>query len=662
MSNPPPGQLPDQINPDVVMMVCTAGHVDHGKTRLVTLLTGCQTDTLKEEQERGLTIELGFAPCFLGHNLCVGLVDVPGHEKFVKNMVAGVSGIGMTILVIAADDGVMPQTVEHVQIMELLGVRRGLVALTKIDLVSPERRQQCLGEIREFLKDTFLAQAPICPVSSKTGEGYGEFYDTLVQQVGQIVQRRRAGLFRMPIESVFVHSGIGTIVTGIPIDGAVEVGMLVETAPGRQAGKIRSIQRFLREAAEGGQGQCLALNIPDFNKRPPVRGEVVCLPGCLTPASCFHVRLQTIAGLGKPLHNAEEIKFHAGTSEEPGKLYLLDAAELGPGASGLATVALSNPVAAAAHDRFILRRLSPAATIAGGEILAASLAEHRPRKMVLLPWLREYQTRFGGLDPATPEGREKLLEGCLWRDYPQGAHLSVLAKTALLPDRVARETAARMAASNRLLWLTEDHLIHAETYPKRLAEVESRLQRLCQEKKLFSLPLSDVRPNADWPPALWNKIEADLTRRNLVKRSGDKYLFPGAVDRMPAADRALMDRVLRTYQDTGFHSPRPDELPELLHAPLSDVTRLLQHLYNEGRLVRLADNVILSIGHMKTAQELVVKTIQQKGILNSADFKYQIDSTRKYALAILDYLDARRITVRIQNDRKLTSEYQKQLL
>jgi selenocysteine-specific elongation factor len=205
----PPGLLRPEAHPDVVMMICTAGHVDHGKTKLVRLLTGCETDRLKEEQERGMTIELGFAPCFLGGNICIGIVDVPGHERFIKTMVAGVSGIDMTILVIAADDGIMPQTVEHLQIMELLGVRGGIVALTKIDMVPHEMAQQRIGEIEEFLKGSFLEGARICPVSSETFEGYGEFYDALVSYAGQIKREHRGGVFRMPVERAFSRQGRG---------------------------------------------------------------------------------------------------------------------------------------------------------------------------------------------------------------------------------------------------------------------------------------------------------------------------------------------------------------------------------------------------------------------------------------------------------------------
>ena len=391
MKQCPPGQLRADVNPDVIMMICTAGHVDHGKTQLVKLLTGCNTDVLKTEQERGLTIELGFAPCFLGNNLAVGIVDVPGHEKFVKNMVAGVSGIAMTVLVIAADDGVMPQTVEHLQIMQLMGVRHGMVALTKTDLVPEETVNQRVEEIRAFLEGTFLEGADICPVSSETFDGYSEFYDVLVGRIRGIVKQRQVGVFRMPIERVFSQRGFGSIVTGIPVGGTVRLGDQLELVPGGMKGKVRGIQCFLRDASEGSYGQCLALNIPDFSKQPPVRGQTLGQPGYMRPARIFHVRVNTIQKLEPPLRNAEEIKFHTGTAEEHGKIYLLEEKTFEGGGSGLATVLVANAVSAAVNDRFIVRRPSPAATVGGGDILAVSYTEHRPKRKVILEKLHAYE-------------------------------------------------------------------------------------------------------------------------------------------------------------------------------------------------------------------------------------------------------------------------------
>ena len=668
MSPVPPGRLSPRINPDVVMMICTAGHVDHGKTSLVKLLTGCNTDRLKTEQERGMTIELGFAPCLLGGNLCVGIVDVPGHEKFIKNMVAGVSGIGMALLIIAADDGIMPQTIEHFQILDLLGVRKGMIALTKTDLVTPEIVQQRIGEIRTYFKDTFLDGVPICPVSSETFEGYPEFYNTLVERIQSLVARRKAGVFRMPIERVFTQAGFGAILSGIPIDGTVTIGMEVEVVPGGQKGKVRGIQRFLREATEGSTGQCLALNIPDLGKSAPKRGEVLCQPGYLRPARFFHVHVRAVSDVDPPLRNAESIKFHTGTAEASGKIYLLEEAGIAAGATGLLTVAVPEPIAAAPHDRCILRRPSPAATVAGGEILCITYEEQRPRKAAILERLKAYQAAFEGVDLDSQEGHDRRIEYFIRWETKGGAGSRDISRAALLPADTVKESLARLVPAGRLLALGAasegapgDYYTHCETYETRLAEAAAHIKAE-GERKTLSLTTGDLQRRFGWDAPLWSRVLADLEKRELVVRYSSRLVLQNAVQAMPEADRDLLRKILRIYEKTGFQSPRPEELPAKLGAPAPKVNALLNHLYTTNQLIRLDKNVVLHYNHFKSAQDLVVQTILQRGGLDSAEFKNQLETSRKYAITFLDYLDSKRITIRVGNLRKLMTGYEERLL
>lgn len=667
-----PGRLSSQItNPDVVMMLCTAGHVDHGKTSLVKLLTGCNTDRLKAEQERGMTIELGFAPCFLGNNLCVGIVDVPGHEKFVKNMVAGVSGIGMALLVIAADDGIMPQTIEHFQILDLLGVRKGMIALTKTDLVTPETIASRIAEIREFFRGTFLDGAPICPVSSETFEGYPEFYNTLVAQIEGVAATRREGVFRMPIERVFAREGFGAVVTGIPVAGNIGVGAEIELAPEGRRGRVRGIQRFLRDASEGGAGQCLALNIPELGKKPPARGEVLCLPGYLSGARIFHLDLRTVADVDPPIRNAETVKFHTGTIEASGRLYLLESATLGPGERGFATVVLPEPVAAAPHDRCIVRRPSPAATVAGGEIAAVTPGEHRPRKSVILERLTAHRAFFEGVDPCGAEGRERRVEFFLRWDVAAAANAGEIARGVLLDPAQAREALDSLVAKGRARALAQSSVageksggeifIHAETYAACARAAAACIEEAAKNKTL-SLGLSDLQGRFDWPAALWQRVLADLEKQGLAVRYGSRLVLQEAVRQMAPADRELLGLILELYKRTGFQSPRPDELPARFNAPPARISTLLNHLYTTGQLIRLDKNVVLHYDHAAKAQELVVRTILEKGSLDSNEFKEQLGTSRKYALGFLDFLDARKITIRSGNARTLASDYRSRLV
>ncbi|HOC68093.1 MAG TPA: selenocysteine-specific translation elongation factor [Candidatus Hydrogenedentes bacterium] len=662
MSMRPPGLLRAAENPEVIMMICTAGHVDHGKTRLVKLFTGCATDRLKEEQERGLTIELGFAPCFLGDGLCVGIVDVPGHERFIKNMVAGVSGIALTVLVIAADDGVMPQTVEHLQIMRLLGVRRGMVALTKTDLVPPELVLRRTEEIRHFLEGTFLDNAPICPVSSETGDGLMSFYDTLVQLVRSVAYSRPVGVFRMPVERSFIQKGFGVVVTGIPVSGSIAVGDQVELTPGSLTGRIRNIQCFLRDAPHGAAGQCLALNIPDFGKHPAERGQVLCQPGYLRAAQLFHAQVQTVPGIDPPLRHAEALKFHTGTVETPASVYLLEEKNLERNRAGLVTIVTAHPIAAAVGDRFLLRRPSPAATIAGGEILAVTDGDRRPRKPELLARIGKHPSlTAAGLE--SPESRlDARIAYHLVTEQPSGSGVPAIARALLqLPDEI-ESSLARLIQSGGVIAIPGGWFVAAEAYAEGLERLETRLAAAREREGKLSMPIREAVKGMEGSPGLARYMLDDLQRRGSVALRGDKVLLQKADSGLDGDDRRLADALLKMYEEGGFASPRPEELPVLLGMAPDRVERLLGFLCDEGRLVRLNKNVVLCYNRMRQAQDIAVAYLEEHGVLDSADFKHHIGSTRKYALAILDYLDARRITVRHGNNRKLAEKYRERLL
>ncbi len=661
MSPRPPGLLRPDLNPDIIMMMATAGHVDHGKTRLVKMLTGCNTDRLKEEQERGLTIELGFAPCWIGGNLCVGVVDVPGHEAFVRTMVAGVSGIDLAILVIAADDGVMPQTVEHLEIMSLMGVRRGVVALTKIDLVDRSVVEQRQSEIREFLVGTPLEGAPICPLSSETFEGFDSFYEHLTNCARAHVSARGRGIFRMPIAQFFSSPGYGTIVTGIPVDGAIAVGAQVELVPGGIVGRIRGMQRFLREAVEGGSGQCLALNVPEFARQDLARGKVLSMPGYLHPARQIHVQLTTIGRLDRPLQNAETVRFHTGTSEAGGKLYLLEEMTLPGGRRSLATVVLDSPIAAAPYDHFILRRPSPASTVAGGSILEVTEETRRVPRKELVGVLTDQRDFFRGAAPATPQWHERRVEHFLLRDRPAGASLREISTGTLLPVESVREVTADLAAQGTLLALEMDCFVHAKPYRTFYDGVRARITRAAESGTTLSLRREELRREFAYPAPLWNKLVQDLEEAELVRAQGHKMVLPMASEAVHQSEGRLLDRLRDLYIQTGFQTPRPDELQALLGEPEVRIKLALEYLLTKGELIAVSRSVVMNAQLLRQAQDKVVAAIQERGVLNSADFKYEIHSTRKYALAILDWLDARHVTLRVGNDRRLAPDYQRHL-
>ncbi|MEK7995217.1 MAG: selenocysteine-specific translation elongation factor, partial [Planctomycetota bacterium] len=336
----------------------TAGHIDHGKTALIKCLTGCDTDNLKEEKERGMSIELGFAPCTVS-DLEVGIVDVPGHENFVKTMVAGATGIDGVIFVIAADDGVMPQTREHLDILTLLGVGHGIVALTKADCVEPSRIESVTGQIRDFLTGTFLENAPILPVSNITGEGFDTFYEALKTLVDAIEPKKTDGVFRMPVERTFSVKGYGTVVTGIPVAGSIKIADEVVLFPQGTKGRIKAIQVYKRSSETAMVGQCAAISVPQWDYKNIERGCTVTLGEYFSPEQWYLCKLRLLPQLKSPLKNGTSMKFHTGTSDAVATVFLLEGNSAAGGRECLVQVGLTRPprIVAAPRDRFILRSL-----------------------------------------------------------------------------------------------------------------------------------------------------------------------------------------------------------------------------------------------------------------------------------------------------------------
>ncbi|HEY5864081.1 MAG TPA: selenocysteine-specific translation elongation factor, partial [Candidatus Tectomicrobia bacterium] len=352
----------------------TAGHIDHGKTSLIKALTNIDTDRLKEEKERGITIDLGFAYLQLTKDIQLGIVDVPGHERFVKNMLAGVGGIDLVVLVIAADEGVMPQTREHLAICELLQVREGLVALTKIDMVEPDWLELVQEDTAEFLRGTFLEGKPIVPLSSRTGEGLDTLLETLRSLCAALTPRSTTGPVRLPIDRVFSMRGFGTVVTGTLFSGSLSLEDRVEVLPGHDTARVRGLQVHNQAMPVAVAGQRTAVNLQGLEKSELQRGAVLTTPGRFPVTYMLDVTLRLLAEAPRPLKHRDRVRFHVGTSEIMGRVILLDGDTLQPGQETFAQLHLEEPTVAAAQDRYVLRSYSPVQTVAGGVVLNASPA------------------------------------------------------------------------------------------------------------------------------------------------------------------------------------------------------------------------------------------------------------------------------------------------
>ena len=643
---------------DIAMMVCTAGHVDHGKTSLVHWLTGCETDVLRQERERGLTIEVGFAPCSTLHGISIGITDVPGHERFIRNMVAGVAGIEMCILVIAADDGIMPQTIEHFQIMELLGVRRGIVALTKADLVDPVLLESRMTELRAWLDEGVLRDAPVCPVSSVTGDGIPAFYETLSDLVRTAVREEPLGVFRMPIERVFTMQGFGRVLSGIPMAGSIAEGDMLELVPGGAVGRLRGMQCFGRASGQGRPGLCLALNVPDLAREQPRRGQVRAAPGRLRPASVFHSRLTMLDHTGLGVKNGERVALHTGTAEVQARLYALEAAGLAPGDRAWVALVTDEPVAAAACDRYIIRKLSPIRTLGGGCFSDASPDPARPRKAAALQRLRAMATHYPEVGYRDRAAARQLVAQTIELSRPDGIATADLRGECLLPDDLLADLTRELEAEGAVRRVGRDRLLHTRTEQALCEAAAAALEHRFAAGETL-IPVTAYQPAV--APAVKTHILQRLAAQEAIALQGG-CISPCRPSDDLTPEQQLATRLLDIYRDSGFMSPREDELPGLLDASAESITPVLGMLLADGALIRLSPKVILARPHVLEAQRLAVAAIRQQGGLEAGAFRAMLNSTRKYAVSILEYFDRLRITLRDDNVRHLTANHERRLL
>ncbi len=382
------------------IIIGTAGHIDHGKTSLVKVLTGVDTDRLKEEKERGITIELGFAPLSLPSGVRVGLVDVPGHERFVKNMVAGATGIDLVLLVIAADEGVMPQTREHLDICQLLSTRGGVVALTKTDIVDDDWLELVTEDVKEYLSGTFLEGAPVVPFSSVDGSGKEDLLRVLDEMAAKVPSRSGSGIFRLPVDRVFSMKGFGTVVTGTLISGGVKTGDEIVFYPGEMKAKLRGVQVHGESVKKSFAGTRTALNLQGVEKDQINRGDTTAHPGTLTPTFLLDTRIQLLASAPRALKNRARVRLHLFTSEVMARVILLDSEVLEPGQQALVQLRMDTAAVAQPGDRFVLRSYSPVSTIGGGVVLDPVPVKHRRMHQPVLDHLSRMDTE----DPAARMG------------------------------------------------------------------------------------------------------------------------------------------------------------------------------------------------------------------------------------------------------------------
>lgn len=642
--------IPVSDNPDartVCLTVGTAGHIDHGKTQLTIFLTGCNTDRLPEERSRGMTIDLGFATCILPDNRRIGIVDVPGHEKFVHNMVAGASGIDVVLLVIAADDGVMPQTVEHFHILRLLGIKAGMIAITKTDLVDPKQIENVKQQAAELVKGSFLDGAPIVPLSTKTGVGYDEFYTRFVELVDRMAERESSGPFRLHIERSFVLKGLGTVVSGIPVSGSINTGDNLELLPAGRKVRVKSLQVYGRKADKGRSGECVAVNLADIQHTDIGRGMILCAPDFFKPSRFFDVKFFSLPSIGKPLRPRTQIRLHLGTSDVPGHLVLPDTEPLLPGAETYAQVQLKGSIVAAPGDTFILRTLSPVTTIGGGYIVKPD--EKRLRRRHRESWTSTLEEKERVMDSLS-----EMILHAFDAESQEPLSLADIAKSTLVQADALGDELAALLDDGRLLITAKNKYVSFEMVESAEAILEERLKALHKETPLsagFSKKaiFSSLTANHD---ILELAISSMLDKKTITQATHG-YFITAMAPALSDAQAIIADKILDLYAKTRFESPRRDEVAAKIGAPEMATERLLNYLLQTGRLVDIGGSVILHTDALDESKQIISDYLAENDTLEAGAFKTLINSSRKYAIPLLEYWDGKGFTRRTGNSRTL---------
>jgi len=630
----------------------TAGHVDHGKSTLVTALTGIDPDRLSEEKARGMTIDLGFAWVTLPSGREASIVDVPGHESFIRNMLAGVGGIDVALLVIAADEGIMPQTEEHLAILDLLRVRSGVVALTKSDLVDDEWLALVREDIVERLGHTTLAGSPIIPCSSITGLGLPELLAALDSAVEAAPPRRDLGRPRLPIDRVFTMAGFGSVVTGTLQEGHLRTGQDVEVLPRGLRARVRGLQAHRHAIDEGVAGGRLAVNLSGVARGDLRRGDVVTLPGMFQPTAALDVRLDVLPSAPRAmLHNAQ-VEFYLGSAEVSAHVALLDQDELEPGETGWAQIRLAHPLVAAREDRFIVRSPSPSLTIGGGVVVDPFPRRHRRHDPVALAWLAT-------LADGAPEdivlamlrGQPGIRRASAHLGNYGGRELAELTRLVSMPTPVVERALSTMVARERVV-VAGSYYFAADQWQRLATDARRLVEDYHQQFALRAgMPREEWRSRLQLTPREATEALARFTAAGALDelRSGRGVFVrvPGYTLRLTSQQQQAVDAMLARFHQEPFAPPTRPEVEEALGA---EVTALL---IEQGTLVRLNDAVLLERAAYIEALRRVMAHLATHESLTVADARDLLATTRKYMLALFEHTDERRYTVRRGDDRIL---------
>ena len=621
-----------------MFVIGTAGHVDHGKSALVRALSGIDPDRWEEEKARGLTIDLGFAWTRLPSGREISIIDVPGHERFIRNMLAGIGGIDVALLVVAADEGVMPQTLEHLDILDLLDVRRGVIALAKSDLAEEEWRELVAEEVREACRGTALEDAPLVACSAVSGEGLDDLQARLDEEIDGLPAARDAGRPRMPIDRAFTISGFGTVVTGTLIDGRFGVGDQVVIEPAGLRGRVRGIQRHEQSIESAEPGARTAINLGGIAAREVRRGMVLAPPGLLRPARAVDVRLRVAARHPRPLRHNATLTVHCGSAEMPARVRLLEGDAVAPGGEGWAQLRLEAPLAAARGDRFVLRNGSE--TIAGGRIVDTQPRRHHRNDQTTLEALR--MLLEGSADDALLTLLARM-EPVAWSELAAKSELEASEAEAAMRRRIAGGAAVLLGADALSDSAT---LISDDGYEALQERARGLVQAHVDEQPLSGgLPREDLRSRLRLGARPFAALEAGLIERGWLAAREGRLDLPGRRAELTEQQQRAVDSLIGRLREQGA---RTDVDPSL-------DPELVEYLAAQDQVVRLRSGVVLLREVYDEMTEQVRALIAEQGQATLAEVRDQAGTSRKIAQALLEDMDQRRITRRVGDHRVLRS-------
>lgn len=638
----------------------TAGHIDHGKTTLVRALTGIDCDRLAEEKRRGITIELGFAWTDLPDGSRLGIVDVPGHERFVKNMVAGAAGVDFVMLVIAADEGIMPQTREHLEICSLLGIRQGFVALTKVDMVDADWLELVTEDIRQFLSGSFLADAPFFPVSAVTGQGMDAIKEHIAHCASHLSPRRDCGLFRLPVDRVFSIKGHGTVVTGTVISGSVEPESELHCMPQAKTCRVRSLQRHERSTQRIDAGERCAINVQGLDVSDFERGFVLSRPNTLIPSRRWLIQLTSLPSAPRPLRQRVEIHFHHGTRECLARLHLRDRDKLAPGETTLAELRFQEDMVGVTGDHCVLRAYSPLRTVAGGILVCPLPPVLRSRDPALPHKLETLQTiyplREQALDSPSQENYALLLAAILGLSGNSGADEARLRVLSGLTASAQENGLKLLASRGQALCLDKENRqwFSREAFNELLEACLSRTEELHRKEPLkssFSRNALLTGWSKELTPRVVNRVLDQLCKTNKLVQEGDGLRLSSHKVVLAGDQAGLRQKLLAAHQEAGITPPNAKDVLASLDVNDKVGTPILRLLCEEGNLIKIREGLYYHSEALTEILSRVRQWFETHENLDITDLREILGISRKYLIALLEYMDNAQITVRVGDKR-----------